>query len=145
MGEFNLQKQWGFNLHRVALLIRKELIRILKKYDLTPEQWQALATLWTEEPLNQREIRSLTMQDEAATSRMLVRMETNGWIERKKDPNDARNTLVYLTKKARSHKSSMPAEVLKHFDSLFSDDFPKKERENMTKSLLNIRKILNDL
>ncbi len=145
MSEFDLQKQWGFNLHRVALLIRKELIRVLRKYGLTPEQWQALATLWQKEPLNQREIRSITLQDEAATSRMLSRMENNGWIMRKKDSQDARNTLIYLTKKAKLHKTILPREVLDHFESLLSDHISEKDKKQMTVTLMKIRETLNDL
>ncbi len=40
-----LEESLGFNLDRVAQLYRRELIRVLAIYDLTPEQWQILAAL----------------------------------------------------------------------------------------------------
>ncbi|XOS94788.1 MarR family winged helix-turn-helix transcriptional regulator [Brevibacillus laterosporus] len=36
----------GHNLHRIGQLTREETNKVLKPYDLTPEQWQMLAVLY---------------------------------------------------------------------------------------------------
>ena len=49
-----LQDSLGYNLYRVSLLFRRELIRALSEYGLTPEQWQVLVVLWSSDhPVSQ--------------------------------------------------------------------------------------------
>ena len=76
----------GFNLDRVAKLFRRELVRALAEHGLSPEQWQTLAVLLLRgQPLSQREICALTLRDKPAVSRMVARMERDGWVRRAPD------------------------------------------------------------
>ena len=77
-----LDEQIGFNLYRLSLLFRRELLRCLDEYSLTPEQWQALVTLRGKDRLSQSEIAAVTLQDAPTVSRMLARMERDGWVHR---------------------------------------------------------------
>ena len=43
---FHLNNNLGYNLYRAYLLFHRELIRALKAYSVTPEQWQVLIILW---------------------------------------------------------------------------------------------------
>ena len=92
-----LDESLGFNLYRVAQLYRRELIRALVDYDLTPEQWQLLATLAEGgNSITQGEIATLALKDKHSVSRMLDKMERAGWIARHPHPDDARATSVRL-------------------------------------------------
>ena len=113
----DLEKQLGYNIHRTALLFRRELIRCLRPYDgMTPEQWQALNALWdAEESLSPTSLAEVTFQDLPSLSRMLKRMEESGWLSRKPDPTDRRSFRVELTRKGRQLESELPPLVLEHF------------------------------
>jgi DNA-binding MarR family transcriptional regulator len=100
MVERSLEDSIGFSLNRVAQLYRRELTRALVDYDLTPEQWQILATLEERrDHLTQAEIAALTFKDKHSMSRMLDRMELAQWIVRARHPGDARAAAVSLGKR----------------------------------------------
>lgn len=106
----------GFNIYRVALLFRKELIHALADYHMTPEQWQVMRALWsTNESLNQNDIAHLTLKDKHSVSRMLARLERDGWIVRHPDPADARATLIAPTEQAAHLRQTVPEQLLAHF------------------------------
>lgn len=93
-----LEDSLGFNLDRVALLFRRELVRALAELNLTPEQWQVLAALSAHPGgLTQGDIAALTFKDKHSVSRMLGRMERAGWIARHGHPTDARASSVVLS------------------------------------------------
>lgn len=95
--EHGIEDSIGFNLNRVAQLYRRELMRALGEYDLTPEQWQILAALAENgDRLTQAEIAALTFKDKHSMSRMLDRMEQAQWIVRSRHPDDARAAAVTL-------------------------------------------------
>jgi MarR family transcriptional regulator, lower aerobic nicotinate degradation pathway regulator len=106
----------GFNIYRVALLFRKELIHALADYQMTPEQWQIMRALWsTNEQLNQNEIAHLTLKDKHSVSRILARLERDGWIVRHPHPTDARATLIAPTEQAEHLRQTVPAQLYAHF------------------------------
>ena len=142
--DFNLDDQLGFNLVRVASLFKREHARALREYKLTPEQWQALATLWQHGELKQADIGRVTMQDPPTVSRMLVRMERNGWLRRRSDPTDARNTLVQLTAEGEKLRQVLPAKLIRHFRT-FLRKFPEGDQRQLLSLLRQLREATGDL
>ncbi len=130
-----LQESLGWTIYRVSLLMRRVLMEVLDKYGLTPEQWQVLAAVWeTDQPRTQSELAEITVKDRHTLSRMLTRMEQNGWIKRQAHPDDDRAYLVSATKKALSHRDTMPAEIKKQFKPIWaalSDKEHKQLLENL--------------
>jgi DNA-binding MarR family transcriptional regulator len=111
-----LNDSLGFNIYRVALLFRKELIHALAEYHMTPEQWQVMRALWSADDLvNQNDIAHLTMKDRHSVSRMLARLERDGWIIRQPDPADARAALIAPTEQANQLREKVPAQLYGHF------------------------------
>jgi DNA-binding MarR family transcriptional regulator len=143
MQSFDLDHQLGFNLYRVANLFKREHGRALRSHKLTPEQWQALATLWDRGAMNQTEIARVTMQDAPAVSRMLVRMERNGWIRRRPDPNDARSSVVELTPAGTRLRKVLPKKLIAHFED-YLRDFPREDRNQLLALLLRLRVAAGD-
>lgn len=144
MTEFKLDDQLGFNLVRVANLFKREHGRALREYELTPEQWQALATLWGHGALKQAEIARVTMQDAPTVSRMLARMERDGWLRRESDPEDARSSLVQLTPKGERLRRVLPAKLLRHFRT-FLREFPEADQRQLVALLRQLRQATGDL
>ncbi|MEL6347682.1 MAG: MarR family transcriptional regulator [Myxococcota bacterium] len=108
----------GFNITRVALLFRRELIEALRGYHLTPEQWQILvAIIETEQIVHQSTLSDLTLKDTPNISRILKRMERDGWIERAVDVDDARSKRVIATSYAREAYPDIRATLEAHFDA----------------------------
>jgi DNA-binding MarR family transcriptional regulator len=98
-GNTELDGSLGFNLDRVAKLYRRELIRALADYGLSPEQWQVISALSArKDGLSQSEIAALTSKDKHSMSRMLGRMERSGWVRRTEDPVDARAFRITLAR-----------------------------------------------
>ncbi|PJZ84033.1 MarR family winged helix-turn-helix transcriptional regulator [Leptospira harrisiae] len=117
---FLLDDQIGFNLNRVALLFRRELIRCLRDFKLSPEQWQVLAMLWQKGKLSQKQIIELTLQDAPSASKMISRMEGAGLIQVEISKLDKRSTLISLTVKGKSLEKILPKRILSHFDLILS-------------------------
>ena len=139
----NLNDQIGFNIYRVALLFRRELIRALKAYDLTPEQWQILATLWQQQALTQSQIIDLTLQDAPTASRTITRMQKKNLIHKHQSTIDKRDTIISLTKHGNSLNQQIPKILNNHFKPILQQ-VSKKDQQILLNILQNFRKILGD-
>ena len=140
---FHLNNNLGYNLYRTYLLFHRELIRALKSYGVTPEQWQVLIILWNHGSATPTEISTVTLQDLPSISRMLVRMERNEWTERVINEKDGRSFHVIPTKKAEGLKSEMMLALEKHFAE-FLKSVPAEMNYGIKQELLRLRSILND-
>jgi DNA-binding MarR family transcriptional regulator len=110
-----LEESLGFNIDRVAQLYRRELVRALADYDLTPEQWQVLAAVASDEAgFTQSELAALTVKDKHSMSRMLDRLERAGWVARRVHPEDARASRVVLSHR-KSELRAVRAILRNHF------------------------------
>ncbi|WP_199243094.1 MarR family winged helix-turn-helix transcriptional regulator [Vitiosangium sp. GDMCC 1.1324] len=138
-----LNDQLGYNLYRAALLFRRELIRALREHDLSPEQWQTLASLWAHGPLSPSEIARVTLQDLPSISRMISRMEKRGWIVRVEDPKDGRSFRVDLTWEGRQLQAVLPPLIFEHFEEVL-DGFPELRRRRLLELLQELRQVLGD-
>ena len=134
----------GFNIYRTALLFRNELMHALAEYDLTPEQWQVMQTLWSaDKGLNQNEVAHLTLKDKHTVSRMLTRLERDGWISRRPDPTDARAFRIEPTAQAQSLRDEVPAKLLQHFATILGA-LDQEERGELLLLLKKLRRRLGD-
>ncbi len=140
---FHLNSNLGYNLYRTYLLFHRELIRGLKAYGVTPEQWQVLIILWNHGSVTPTEISKVTLQDLPSISRMLVRMERNGWTERVVNEKDGRSFHVILTDKGKNQKDEMMLALEKHF-ALFLKNVPAEMNYGIKQELLKLRTLLND-
>ncbi len=139
-----LDEQLGFNINRIAIIFRRELMRCLKEYKLSPEQWQVLVTLWNKKALSQAQIIELTLQDAPSTSKMISRMEKSQLIEINASNKDKRVKVITLTKKGNSYRNTLPSKLLKHFEKLLID-FPLNQRKILLIQLKQLRISLGDI
>ena len=89
----------AYQIRRLARLLRIALNRVLAESpgNLTAEQWIILLQLHSKGQLNQHELTDDVLQDRANIARHLNNLETNGYISRSQDEQDARRNLVSLT------------------------------------------------
>ena len=132
----------GFNIYRVSLLFRRELIRALADLHMTPEQWQIMITLWTtKKSLNQTQIVNLTMKDKPTVSRIIQRLERDGWVLKTGSEDDKRVTLIRPSRRSWKLYREVPQKLSAHFDTLLQD-FPQEKKDQLLKILKELRLIL---
>ena len=134
----------GFNIYRVELLFRKEFLHALAEYKITPEQWSIMSILLNnEKPLKQIDIVQLSLKDKHSVSRIIQRLERDGWIKKIADPHDARITIIRPTIKGKSLKKDVPQKLSSHFSSILKE-FNDDEMESLLNLLKKLRQIFGD-
>ena len=99
--EDNFENNIGFLLHDVTRLMKKLFDRKMSTLKLTRSQWWVLNFLYFNEGINQSDFSILLDIEKAPLSRLLLRMEKKGWIERRNDKKDKRIKTLFLTKKIK--------------------------------------------
>lgn len=92
----------AYLVHDVAHLMRLRIDRKLKKHNLTRVSWLALGILKSKPDLTQRELAGKMELGDAATGRLVDRLQHRRLLERVLDPNDRRVRKLALTPKARA-------------------------------------------
>ena len=95
----DLSHSLGFLVHDVARLMRRAFDRRVRHLGLTRSQWFVIAHLYRTDGQTQRHLAEELDMQRAPLSKLLDRLESGGWVERRADPNDRRANRVYITKK----------------------------------------------
>lgn len=98
----DLSRSLGFLVHDVARLMRRVFDRRVRHLGLTRSQWFVIAHLYRTDGQTQRHLSDELDMERAPLSKLLDRLESGGWVERRADPNDRRANRVYITKKIDS-------------------------------------------
>ena len=96
-----LTRSLGFLLADVSRLVRKRFDMRANELGLTRAQWRVLARLRRREGINQKELAELLEIENITLTRHLDRLESKGWVERRRDPNDRRAWNLYLNPKVQ--------------------------------------------
>ena len=91
--------------------------------DLSKEQMIVLKKLHDKDGLAQNDLAFLTLRNKSSLTRLLVKMEHKGFIDRKQSSNDKRSNHVYLTDSGRDiFKKARPVikEVIKTMEKQLS-------------------------
>lgn len=91
----------GFLLKDVTRLYTRRFEERAQGLSLTLAQCKALSYLESNEGISQKRLAELTELDPMSLVRILDRMEADGWVERRADPEDRRARSLCLTAKAR--------------------------------------------
>jgi DNA-binding MarR family transcriptional regulator len=93
---------FGYLLNDVTLLFRKHFDRRAVKFGLTRAQWRATKMLYHREGLRQTELAEYLEMEPIAVGRVIDRLQTAGFVERRPDPKDRRAWRLYPTEQARA-------------------------------------------
>ena len=91
----------GFIVCHADLKMKNNLMRKIKSFDLTTEQWMIMNRLFEEGGISQKELSERTLKDQGALTRTLDRMEKKGLVKRQLNPYDRRSFLIYLTEEGQ--------------------------------------------
>lgn len=98
---------FGYLLHDVTRLFRKLFDRRALRFDLTRAQWRALKAIRRREGLSQAELADFLDMEPIAVGRVLDRLASAGFVERRADPNDRRRWRLHLTRRAHGVTDDM--------------------------------------
>jgi MarR family transcriptional regulator, transcriptional regulator for hemolysin len=91
----------GFLISDVARLIRTVFDRRMNTLGLTRAQWLVLTRCHRCPGASQSELADMMEVEKATAGRLIDRLETKGWVERRADAGDRRVKRIYLTAEAR--------------------------------------------
>jgi MarR family transcriptional regulator for hemolysin len=90
-------RNFGFILKNIERLYTKRFEALAQELSLTLPQCKALFLLSRNEGISQKRLAELSEIEPMTLVRILDRMESDGWVERRPDPNDRRARTLYVT------------------------------------------------
>lgn len=106
-----LENSIGYIIRNFTKALRESILETLKKegFDITIEEWIALAFLWRFDDKNQQQLGELLLQDKTAVTRLVDNMENNGFVKRTVNQQDKRNKIINLTEAGKKlYKKIVP-------------------------------------
>ncbi len=94
-------QQFGFLLHDVTRLYKRRFEERAAGLALTLPQCRTLYLLVRNEGISQKKLADMAELDPMSMVRILDRMEADGWVERRSDPDDRRARSLCITSKAK--------------------------------------------
>ena len=137
-------KYIGYLINDVARLLRTVFDRRVRRLGLTRAQWMAVTRLHRRPGLSQSEVADLLEIEKATACRLLDRLESKEWIERRPDAEDRRIKRIYLTARAdQVHASIWPVAASTVDDAL--SNLSPEERELFTDMMTRVKSRLQAL
>ena len=127
MGESTIDHTYGLLIARLAHIHRTRIDEYLSQHHLHVGQEMLLKYLWNQDGLSQKEIGEFMEIQSATVTRMVIRMERAGFVERRTDPDDQRVSRVYLTERGRSLQPAVEQGWMAIEQQILAD-FPLEER-----------------
>ena len=97
--EFKLENQLCFRLYTASRLVTQAYTPLLSKHGITYPQYLVLLVLWEKDSQPVNDIAKKLVLETNTVTPLLKRMEAEGLVSRSKGTDDARQTIVKLTKK----------------------------------------------
>jgi DNA-binding MarR family transcriptional regulator len=113
----------------------------MKKYGITPPQFEVLISLWTEDGLVLSELSKRLSRDGPTITGIIDRMEKKGLVRRERSITDRRVIMVFSTPKATAMKEALTKlqkTAGKDIIENFTDENIKTLEQLLTKLLTNI-------
>ncbi|MCL2502939.1 MAG: MarR family transcriptional regulator [Bacteroidales bacterium] len=123
-----LDKQVGVYLNQGHCLFKQFLYRsfLANGFDLTPEQFLVMDTLWDEGVLNQQQIADYIQKDKNSVTKLIDGLEKRGWVVRTAVGADRRSKNIVLTPLAKEMKDKVVAVALQAVNQI-CDGLSQKE------------------
>lgn len=119
----------GFLVNDIARLLRRNIDRRLQSLRLTQAQWRAIVHLSRSEGMTQAMLaESLEIQPITLT-RLIDRMESAGWVERRTHPLDRRAVQLFLTAQSQPILDEMHARAADTLSDATRGVTPRAQRQ----------------
>lgn len=135
----------GFNLQDCARVQRRNFDRGLaaKGVELTQAQWRSLGIVFKRPGISQTALADILEIQPISVGRLVDRMETAGWMERRPDPDDRRAVCLYVTDKAEPTLKALKA-TADDIRSVLTRGISKPDLETAARVLAQMRSNLLD-
>jgi DNA-binding MarR family transcriptional regulator len=130
-------------IFRVARLHRMLAGSLLRRTGLYPGQELVMMQLWDEGEQRQADLVKLLDSDAATMTRTIQRLERAGFVRRRRDPTDARASLIEPTP-ASMHLRAQLNEIWKQLEFLTVDSLAAEQQQAALESLLALERNLID-
>ena len=104
-----LRKQLVLFLNIVHTSMKQCMVNDFKQsgFNLTPEQFLVMDTLWDEGVLTQQQIADITLRDKNSIVKLIDGLESRKLVTRVSNPDDRRQNLIKVTDYSRSIKDKV--------------------------------------
>lgn len=102
-----LKNQLCFPLYAAARKVTGAYTPLLKPFGITYTQYITFMVLWEEDGLTVGEIGARLHLDNGTLTPLLKKMESQGFVTRRRDAEDERKVSVWLTRKGREMKEKL--------------------------------------
>ena len=134
----NTDEHLGVMISDIARFLRTVFDRRVRRLGLTRSQWLVLTRLHRRPGASQSELAEMLEVEKASAGRMIDRLETKGWVERRAQDGDRRVNRIYLTPDAeRVHKRIWPIAEATVDDALAG--LSRREAAQLVKLLARVK------
>ena len=106
-----------------------------KGYNLTPEQFLVMDTLWDEGILTQQQIADITMRDKNSIVKLIDGLEARNLVKRVNNPKDKRQNLIKVTEYSKTVTAISYEAVQKIINGI-----PREELESFVRTIARMQK-----
>ncbi len=134
-----LENQLCFPLYATSREVIKRYKPFLDEIDLTYTQYIAMMVLWEEGEINVKTLGEKLFLDSGTLTPLLKKLESKGYIERKRSSSDERNLIVSITRDGillKEKAKNIPSKIGKCIN--LNEEDAKKLYEILYKILKNI-------
>ena len=97
-----LENQLCFPLYATSREVIKRYKPFLDEIDLTYTQYIAMMVLWENNEINVKSLGEKLFLDSGTLTPLLKKLESKGYIKRKRSSNDERNLIISITEKGKN-------------------------------------------
>lgn len=141
-------KEFGKLIRSITSNINTYIGARVEKHGIKQGQYEYFMLIYSTPGINQLELSRLKNVGKASVTKALKILEDSGFIERRVDENDRRNTLCYVTKKGELIIEDL-IHVRKNVEEELFQGFSEEEKSMLFKHLTileeNSSKLISDL
>lgn len=139
-----LNKQVGVFLNLVHNRFKQYITAFFQEegYNITPEQFLLMDTLWDKGVLPQQKIADIMLKDKNSVVKLVDGLEKKNLVKRVADKEDRRQNLIELTPYAIEIKNNVTTLAMDAVD-LITKDIPKNELHIFIKVLSKMAENMN--
>ncbi len=139
-----LEKQILMFLNIAHNSVKQCMSEVFQKggFNLTPEQFLVMDTLWDEGVLTQQQIADITMRDKNSIVKLIDGLENRKLVRRVSNPKDRRQNLIEVTPYSRKIKDKVTELSLESVATIVGD-IPREDLESFVKTLVRMEKNMN--
>lgn len=128
----------GYLIGDISRMIRTIYDRRVEPLGMTRSQWRVMIRLSRREGCSQTELANDLGIQKPTLGKLVERLETKGWVERRPDPADARTKRLFLTASAAPIIEEMHAQVDDVLEGIF-DGLTQADAARLDGTLMRIK------